>query len=294
AVDYFLGDMTYNDITDNHSDLGINDEVADKLGIGHIKNIAMFGIDSRNPKSTKGRSDTIIILSVNTKNNSIKMTSILRDSYVAIDGHGKEKITHAYAYGGPVLAIKTINQNFHLNIKDYVSVNFAQLSAVLDVMDGIDLEITEAERRELNRIMESENFTSTPVAKSGMVHLNGIQAMHFARIRKIDGDDARAERQGKVLNCLFEKVKTMSASKYPALLKTIMPNVETSLSYSDIIGYAPMMAKGDLKLERSLVPDTKLDKPIGGNYDGAWVWRYDLNAASNRMHEWIYGDEIEK
>src|SRR5699024_8489086 len=147
-----------------------------------IFNVALFGVDTRDEDSFSGRSDTIIIASVDKKNNVVKLTSILRDSYVAIEGHKNQKITHAYMYGGAELAIKTINQNFGMNITDYVTVNFAKVAEAIDVLGGVDLEITERERVEVNNIGDDEDPDFPYIEESGMVHLNGKQAVVYARI----------------------------------------------------------------------------------------------------------------
>ncbi|MFY9199126.1 MAG: LCP family protein, partial [Acutalibacteraceae bacterium] len=134
----------------NKKDLGISDSSAYKNS--DYINIAVFGLDTRSSESFSGRSDSIIIASVNKKNGKIKLTSILRDSYVAIDGYPNQKITHAYSLGGAKLAVKTLNQNYNMNIEDYVSFNFAKLAGLIDLTGGIDIEITQAERNEMNRV----------------------------------------------------------------------------------------------------------------------------------------------
>lgn len=295
AAAYYMGDMTQGYIPDDHGSLGIDPDLAASLPKG-ITNIALFGLDSRSrvtddrSKAMKGLSDSIIILSVNTNTNTVKLTSILRDSYVAVDGHGTRKITEAYNLGGAALAIKTLNQNFGLNITDYVSVSLFQLWKVIDFMGGIDIQITESERKELNRLSNSEGFGVDKVNKTGLVHLNGGQAMTYSRIRHIDGDDYRALRQQKVLSCLFEKAKNMSISKYPALLKSIMQNVETSLTYTEIIEFAPLLAGGSLSLKTTSVPgDTVVaEGGIFSDTKGAWVWKYDLKEATKYIRKWIY------
>lgn len=287
AISYLMGDMTYDSTNFTSSDLGITADAANLSST--IRNIALFGVDSRSANTDEGRSDSIMILSINTKDNTLKLTSILRDSYVAIDGHENQKITHAYALGGAALAMKTINQNYDLNITDYVTVNLQQLSKVIDVLGGIDLEITDKEKNELNRLAVSEKLGVTKVSGSGNVHLTGPQAMTYSRIREIDSDAVRSERQGKVLSCLLEKVKATSKTKYPEILKAMLSNVETSLSYSEILSYAPMIAKGNLTLTKTTVPGDD-DNAKGGIYNGAWVYRYDLKIASQHIHTWIYGE----
>lgn len=292
VVWYYMGDMNQNKITDNLDALGITSDSA-QLG-DDVINIALFGVDTRNTNSTKGLSDSIIILSVNTKEKTIKTTSILRDSCVSISGYGMRKINEAYSRGGPVLAINTINKNFKLNITDYATVNFMMLADIIDIMGGIDIEITEKERKQINYQIDTEDFKTsyqTPyVKKSGMVHLNGQQAMHYARIRKIDSDAVRSQRQAKVLGLLLEKIKETNISKYPGILKSVMKHVETSLTYSEIISYAPMVA-GLGNMESTYVPDATKDKNVkGGTYKGVWMYRYDIPSAADRIHEFIYGD----
>ena len=121
---YFIGLLNKMDNVElNKDNLGIvEDEFKEYDNVNKIKNIALFGVDATDGES--GRSDSIIIATVDPVHNKIKLTSIMRDSYVSIDGHGDDKINHAYAYGGPELAIKTINENFGMNIEDFVSVNF--------------------------------------------------------------------------------------------------------------------------------------------------------------------------
>lgn len=262
-----------------------------------ITNIALFGIDTRNNNSN-GRSDAIMILSVDEIHGKIKLTSILRDSYVPIDKHGKDKIAHAYAYGGPELAIKTLNQNFNLDIREYVTVNFNQLSQVIDAIGGIDIEITKAELKEINRIViemhdENPSIDGETLDDYGLVHLTGAQATAFSRIRKIDSDNERANRQQKVLMALFDKCKNMPKTDYPGFIKELLPLVKTSLDYGDIIGLAPIMLTSNLTIEQNMIPDEQIDNPIGGTYNGTWVWRYDLDEAADRLHEFIYEDSLD-
>ena len=281
---YMFEGLTIRPITQDPAALGVNAAAQEQSRARKVTNIALFGVDSRDPEQNTGRSDSIMILSVDRQNHILKLTSILRDSKVAIPGHGEEKIAHAYAYGGAELAIRTINENFHLDIQDYVTVNFTQLTHVVDAVGGIELEITEAEREQINRNLESQGTASEPVTESGLVHLNGAQATAYARIRKIDSDSVRADRQRKVMGCLLENVQSMSWLEYPGLVRTVLPMVETSLGYTDIIGFAPMLA-GGLTMEQNAVPNEE-DNAVGGG--NPWVWKFDLEAASDRLHRFIY------
>lgn len=250
-------------------------------------NIAVFGLDTREANSFSGRSDSIIIASVNRKTGDIKLTSILRDSYVAIDGYQNQKITHAYALGGASLAVKTINENFNMNIEDYVTFNFAKLATLIDLTGGIDINITETEREEMNRIGPDDGRKYTAVPKAGYVHLNGMQAVIYSRIRETDSDVARAGRQRKVIMCLFNNCKKLKASQYSDFVDKAMQCCETSLSSSEILAYSSLLSK-KITIETLVVPGDE-DNAVGGIYNGSWVWRYDLGAAANRIHKFIYG-----
>ncbi len=299
---YYTGGGLYQNITTDKDKLGITQEVLDTLPKGVI-NIALFGIDTRSKetenrkKPISGRSDTMIILSFDSEKNTVKMVSLLRDSWVNVDGKMR-KINSAYARGGPELAIKTINQNFGLNITDYVSVSIHQLWKVIDLVceaegSNIKIHVTEAERTNMNLLAKKEGFGVNQLEKSGYVELDGGQAMLYARLRKMDGDNIRVLRQQKILNCLFEKGKNIPLSKYPDLLKEIIKNIETSLSYDEIIKFAPLISGGKLSLESESVPNNEV-KATGKIFEdtgGAWVWKFDITEAKAYIYKYLYGIE---
>ncbi|MEE0776016.1 MAG: LCP family protein [Bacillota bacterium] len=271
---YVFGGLNTTSLPTDNDSLGIRPETTTRSG---IVNIALFGVDARDG-SDHGRSDAIIILSVDNEHDKIKLTSILRDSKVPIEGHGETKINHAYAYGGPTLAIKTLNQNFDLNIKEYATVNFDQMASIVDAVSGVTMELSEEEAQIVG-------------VNSGAVLLNGSQAVTYTRIRYIDSDNARADRQKNVLTAVFEKLKTMSKADYPKFIHDFLSVVETSLSYGDLIGLSPIMLKSNLQFVQNSIPDTT-DNPQGGiASDGVWYWNYDLDAASARLHQIIYETE---
>ena len=286
AVYTFYNSGFRNSVDEN--DLGISSAIEDKYGNTDIFNVVLFGLDTRDADSFSGRSDSIIIVSIDKKNNTVKLSSILRDSYVSIEGHKDQKITHAYAFGGAQLAIKTVNQNFNMNITDYVTFNFAKLAEAIDLLGGVDMDVTEQERLELNDIGDDENPSFGYLKQSGHVHLTGEQAVVYARIRKRDSDIARSNRQRRLLETLIEKVRGISPSKYAELGRMAMDLCETSLSFSEAMSFVPML-KSDINIQTLIVPG-ETDNAIGGIYDGAWVWRYDLQKASETLHLFIYGD----
>ena len=268
------------------NNLGISDDIYNNFGDTDVLNVAVFGLDTRDENSFKGRSDSIIIVSLNPKEKTVKLTSILRDSYVAIDGYKNQKITHAYAFGGAELAIKTLNKNFHLNIEDYATINFYKLAEAIDVLGGVDVTITESEMYQINDIGDDEGKIIEQVTEYGDVHLNGDQAAVFVRLRKYDSDIARSNRQKMVINALLEKARQVKPSEYSRVVKAIMSLCETSLSFSEVMSLVPLINE-DIQIQTLTIPNE--EEAIGGIYEGAWVWRYDLNKASEKIFEFIYG-----
>ena len=178
------------------------------------QNILMLGGDARNMDGYD-RTDTMMILSINRDEALVKLTSIMRDTWVSFPGTGKSgKINAANVYGGPELAVETVNTCFGTDIEDYVIVNMEDLQQIVDLLGGVDIEITESERKQINEyvkgyMQEVSGASSYDGAKSldesGMVHLNGMLAVGYSRIRMIDSDYNRVMRQQKILLALAEK-----------------------------------------------------------------------------------------
>ena len=223
--------------------LGITKEIEENLE--KYTNIAIFGIDSSDLEySTGNRSDCIIIASINNKTKEIKLVSIYRDTYVNIDGYGLDKITHAYSYGGPQLAINTINTNFDLNISEFITVNFDSVSDVIDQLGGIDIEIQEDELQYINGYIgataNSVGKKSTFVTQAGMQTLDGIQSVAYSRIRYTEGGDyKRTERMRNVIIAIIEKAKTKKISELNNIVDNLLPKVATNITLDFIIKMIP-------------------------------------------------------
>ena len=195
-----IGDITLGDIVDvNKEDLGITETVAENL-TGY-RNIAIFGVDSGADNYGVGnRSDCIIIASINNNTGEIKLISVYRDTYVNIKGHGLDKITHAYSYGEAPLAIKTLNTNLDLNIKEFATVNFDVVKETVDYIGGISMPITSEEVGHISGITKPGTYT-----------LTGEQALAYSRIRYASGGDyKRTERKTDVKPADAYKVKTLN------------------------------------------------------------------------------------
>ena len=151
------------------------------------------------------------------------MTSIYRDTYVEVPGHGYTKINHAFAYGGATLAMSTINRNLDLNITEYVTINFQVVKDVVDSVGGVEINVT------------SKEATQIPgISKAGTYNLNGTQALAYGRIRKIDSDEKRTERMRTVVDKVFSKVKKMSPLEMNKIADEILPELHTNIKKSEI------------------------------------------------------------
>ena len=248
-----------------------------------IINIALYGVDSRN-NDYVGRSDAILVCSVNGKTGKIKLVSVARDTYVSVPGYYNTKINHAYAYGGPELAIQTLNENFGLDITDYVTVNFESLADIIDEMGGVMIDVTEEECYQINAYLQR----GEPLSETGMVNLTGAQAVSYSRIRKIDSDSMRASRQREVLAALFDKALEINPLNYPSYVRKFAPMVETSLSNEEILKIAAVGLK-NLTLEQAAFPNEYISS-AGQTINGVWYYVYDLNQAKDMLHQYIYED----
>lgn len=257
-----------------------------------ITNIALFGVDTRSDEPS--RSDCMMVLTIDADRGKIKLTSLMRDSLVPIDGHGETKLCHAYGYGGPAAAIRAINENFDLDIQEYAEVNFITMANLIGEVGGVTIEITEAEREETNKFVKEyyESYGAEPVLieEAGLQRLDGVQAMSYARIRKGGtGDDwGRVERQSIVLEAMFEEVKNKSTTELIAMMPRLLQYVTTSLKPTEMISLGlGVFSHGTPVIEHTRVP-----------LDGEWNYGgssneyivYDLEKAARRINTYIYDD----
>ena len=279
---YSYGNHLFNKIEKieiDKSDVGIKDEVEEKLSAysDSVINIALFGIDAEDGKI--GRADSIIIATIDTTHKKLKLTSIMRDSYVTIEGHGDDKINHAYAFGGPQLAIKTLNENFDLNIDDFVAVNFTTLPKIIDMLGGVTIDIT------------SEEVSHIPgIDAAGTYTLTGEQALAYSRIRYASGGDyVRTDRQRTVLSKVFEKVLSINFTQYPSLLSEILPMVQTNLDYSEILNLGNEVLKmGVTTLEQERFPRDGYCE--GKMIDKIYYLTFDKENTVQQLHDYIFED----
>ena len=288
-----------NSLLQSEEELGINADFHMNAPKG-ITNIALFGIDARN-ENFHGLSDSIMIISIDAEHNDIKIVSVLRDSLVPIEGYGHQKINAAYNFGGPQLAVKTLNQVFSLNIRHYATVDFVSMADIIEVVGGIEAELSEAEVRNANVHIESmhrERGTALDyIQEAGKQTLNGIQAVAYARIRKVSNfngtanDPGRTERQRLVMRQLFDKALAMDISKYPKMIRALLPYMETSLTYKDIFSLAGLLASDGVELKEDRIPADRAMIQYGMSVPGLGSCHYyNLDYADKMMNAFLFED----
>ena len=287
----------------DRDDLGINEEYLSEE-FNDILNIALLGVDNN------GTSDAIMILNVNPKNeiSKIKLVSIARDSLVKVYPKNKSpfktKINESFNYGGEETLIRTLNKNFGLNIREFVAVKMDGLAIVLQKLDGIDLEITKDEQNQINGIINTtknlKKICNKYVKDYGKVHLNGVQAVAFSRIRKVptkDGltdDFGRNKRQREVILKTFEKVKTMPKSKIFSLIEPSLNYVETSFKISKIFSLFKEITSKNYRIEQTSIPYRKApldpDYKIENNGVLKSTVFYDVKYAGKMIKAFLFKD----
>lgn len=247
-------------------DKQLAESTIEKLYSKDVFNLLLIGSDTRQ-KNGRGRSDSMILVSINRKTESIHLTSIMRDIYTSIPEHNNNRINAAYAFGGADLLMKTIEQNFGVKVDKYISVDFYSFVNIIDILGGVDMQVSDDEVsvmnnyiRELNRLNNRPEDTYK-LSGGGDLHLNGTQALAYARIRYVgNGDFGRTDRQRKILDKVFEKAKKADIPTLKKLFDSVLPMITTNLDKQEILSLAtkiPAELKYDLKSNRV---------PIDGSY----------------------------
>ena len=257
-----------------------------------ITNILLLGADFRD-NNDNGRTDAMMILTIDTINNKIKLSSLLRDTLVKISGHGKSKLNHSFSWGGIELLEETIEENFKINIDKYILIDFKGFKKIIDDIGGITVNIKEEELDELNKyIFDIPDENAKKILNAGEHKLNGAQALSYVRIRKnVGGEYGRTQRQRQLLTLVMNKMKDVSVLKYPAILNTIIKNIETNIGFKELLNLGYTINKIDLtKLETIYAPFDEIS--VGGIYNNhGWVIRTDLEETATLLNEYIFKDK---
>ena len=255
-----------------------------------VMNIVLFSLDNyQKGDDTYGRSDSTIMLSIDTRNEELKITSFMRDMYVEIPGYGFDRINAAFAFGGPTLAVATLENNFRVDIDRYVIIDFKKFVDIIDAIGGIDIEITQDEADVINK--ESGEKEAPPVS-AGMMHLTGKQTRMYARIRKIDDDFHRTERQRKVVTIVIDKLKNMDILTLNNHLADILSMITTDMNKDEALNLATNLVSYLKYKQRTFrLPDdgNYYDETVSLHGTPAMILVPNLQGCVNNLTKFVYG-----
>ncbi|MDI9461825.1 MAG: LCP family protein [Saccharofermentanales bacterium] len=240
-----------------------------------VKNYLVIGVDTA-ANNFRGRSDAMIVVSLNTNTKKVNLLSLYRGTAVDIPGRGIDNLNHSYAYGGPNLLKKTIEHNFRFKIDGYVVFNFRAFMKCINTLGGVNISLTDAEAK----------IVGLPGA--GRYNLNGSQALSYARIRRIDSDSQRAARQRRVINAVLNKLRGSSASTINAFVNAILPNVGTNISHGEI---TRILSKAGTYLSygrNELLAPSLSNRRKYYNKNGHEMWSYSVGPTVKQISDFLF------
>ena len=267
------------------------------MSSSNVRNILLIGTDSRG--EDRGRSDSMILLSINSKTNKINMVSLMRDTYVQVPGYGGCKLNAAYSYGGPELLMDTIEDNFYIEIDDYVTVNFISFANIVDAVGGVEIEVNDSEADAINALLDSKEGVSMfgqpdendYLYGGGTYKLNGKQALCYSRLRKVgNADFERTERQRKVLSGILKNAATLNPLKLSSFAGEALPSMTTNMSKGSMYLLSlrlPLLLVG-YDIEQIRIPAE--DTYWGSDIDGQSVLEIDYDANIDIIKKELYNE----
>lgn len=297
-----LGKLNHETI--NEEELDVNESVTENQVMKGYTTIALVGIDSRDDKlKSDWNSDTMIIASINNDTKKVKLVSVYRDTYLCLgedeDGNNSYGLANsAYCTGGAKKMISMLNKNLDMNISDFVTVNFQAVAETVELLGGIDVEMKKEEVVHLNNYcVETSEVTGmdyTPLEEiEGVHHLNGVQAVAYARIRKTSGNDfRRAARQREVIYRIVEKAKNSSIATLNTVLDKIFPMIYTSLTEKEILSMGMNMLSYDIEDQTGFPFDHLYGDTVKEAMDGVdCVLPITLESNVIKLHEFLYPED---
>ncbi|MDE5738464.1 MAG: LCP family protein, partial [Oscillospiraceae bacterium] len=265
------------------------------LEAGYVQNILLIGTDARDITTERGRSDTILLLSLNSRTQKIYLTSFMRDAYVEIPNHGNDKLNAAYSFGGAELLMDTLELNYHISIDDYLCVSFMGFAKIIDAFGGVEIDVSDAEAEALNVILQSEvnalagdDIFSDFLEKGGKYILNGKQALSYARIRYVgNADFERTSRQREVMTQIFQNAKSKMATAVPELVSSALPNLGSNMSTAELYFLSlrvPFAVSYEIEQLQIPAPGTYTPADI----DGQSVLQVDFNANIQVLQDSVF------
>lgn len=263
----------------------------------YVTNVLLIGSDSRD--DTRGRSDSMILLSINKKTDKIFLTSLMRDMYVDIPGRDKNKINAAYSFGGPELLMDTIQENLGVKIDDYIEISFVSFASIVDAVGGVEITVSDAEAQAINQILQDEvngilgdARNADLLSQGGKYILNGKQALCYSRIRHVgNADFQRTERQREVLTQLVTSLKNSGAAGMKRLMSSALPKIRTNMTKGELYQLSlrmPFLLNYEM---------TQIQIPADGTYtddrntNAGWALVVDLDANRELLKEQVFAAE---
>ena len=264
-----------------------------------ITNILLVGTDGEYVEKGN-RSDGMMLVTIDSKNKDIKLTSIARDTYVDIPGYSTEKLTHAYAYEGIDLLKEVFKVNFNLNIDKYIAVNFVSFMDIMDELGGVEVNVEEKDINEINKYIDAcygyyknkDEKDKEYITKSGVQRLNGYQALAFSRIRYTDSAFARDNRHREVAESVYKEFAQKGVETYKKCAEIILNNTKTNISPIEMMNLAYTVLKiNDKDIEQFQFP---LEEYRNGHIiskQKGWVLEWDKEPNLEAWHKFIFGEK---
>ena len=288
----------------SRGDVKVNTDLSEYtlISLKGYRTFAVFGTDARDMTKEKGHADVVMLVCINNETGDIKLVSVFRDTFMndSQDTDAYRKMTTMYWRDGALGGLGALNRNFDLNITEYVAVNWYAVARTIDLLGGIDIEVPDSMMKYINGyIQETRNstglftdpddFESDYIYAPGYQHLNGVQAVAFCRIRYIDNDYGRAERQRQVVNLMLEKAKTASLPTLISILNEIPQYVSTNIEVSELIPLAEVIARFNIVETLGFPFDKQAKKVKEGGAD--FVFPVGLEQNVVRLHQLLYENE---
>ena len=262
------------------------------------KTVAVFGVDSRTGSVDKGNNaDVNLVANLNMKTGEIQLISIYRDLFLSItDDNLYGKINSAYRKGGPQQAVKAINKNFDLNIKNYFAFNWKAVSDGIQLLGGIDIEITKSEFKYLNAFIhetciatgiDSKNPAAHYIKSHGFQHLDGVQAVAYGRLRLMDSDFQRVERQKKIIGICLEKAKSIDFNKLNQIVEAILPQIAYSFDLNELLDILKLAPIARIT-ESAGCPDVSAVRTVQMGSNGDCVVPLNLQKSVTQLHKILF------
>lgn len=251
-----------------------------------IVNILLMGIDNGSINYPYGRSDSMIVASINKKTKKVKLVSLARSAYVSIKGYPNTRLNHAHGYGGAALAMDTVERNYRIRIDNYISTNFECFKQLVDQLGGVDITLTKKEAKAMKDKLRSEGYT---YIGAGNYRLNGETALYYVRLRKIDSDRQRTQRQRNVLTSIATRIQNMGFIEMNSLLNRILPLITTNLSKRQIVSQltnvSSYLSNG---IEQDVLPNKVFPLELRDGYEVMIVdWDHEVEYAHKLFYNGV-------